>query len=165
MKRAPIILSATVAGVAATLGFQAHAPAATPTPAAQTASSSSNATASSSSAATTSTNASASATKTVTSPAVANQYGNVQLKVTVSGGKITKIEALQLPNNDPKSAQINAYAEPILQQGALTAQSAQIDAVSGATYTSNSYKTALQAALDKTSLASGSSSAAGTGGA
>jgi uncharacterized protein with FMN-binding domain len=96
----------------------------------------------------------------VTSPAVANQYGNVQLKVTVSGGKITKIEALQAPNNDPKSAQINAYAEPILQQSALTAQSAKIDAVSGATYTSNSYKTALQAALDRTSLASGTSLAA-----
>lgn len=42
----------------------------------------------------------------------------------------------------------------------MTAQSANIDAVSGATYTSNSYKTALQSALDKASLSSGSSSTA-----
>jgi uncharacterized protein with FMN-binding domain len=89
-----------------------------------------------------------------------NEYGNVQLKVTVSNGKITKIEALQVPQNDPKSAEINAYAEPQLQASALQAQSANIDTVSGATFTSDSYKTALQSALDKAGLPS--TSAAGS---
>jgi uncharacterized protein with FMN-binding domain len=88
----------------------------------------------------------------------------VQLRVTVSGGKITKVEALQLPGSDPKSSQISSYAAPLLQQSALTKQSANIDAVSGATYTSAGYKTALQSALDKAATASattGSSASAG----
>ena len=88
-----------------------------------------------------------------------NQYGNVQLKVPVKSGKITAIEAVQIPNQDPKSAQINAYAEPILRQSALTAQSANIDTVSGATYTSDSYKTALRSALAKVSVTANSASA------
>jgi uncharacterized protein with FMN-binding domain len=72
----------------------------------------------------------------------------VQLKVTVSGGKITNVEAVQLPSGDGKSAEISSYAGPQLRQSALTKQSANIDAVSGATYTSDGYKAALQAALD-----------------
>ena len=141
MTRAPIVLTATAAGLAGTLSFHAHAatPARTTTPATATTSSSASASTSA-------------ATKAVTGDAVATQYGPVQLKVTVSGGKITKIEALQLPSNDPKSAQISSYAEPQLTQSALTAQSASIDAVSGATYTSEGYKTALQSALDKAGI-------------
>jgi uncharacterized protein with FMN-binding domain len=156
MKRAPIVLSATVAGLAATLGFHAQSPAA-PSPAvattttAQTAAGTSATSASGSS-------STASATRTVTSAVASNQYGNVQLKVTVKGGKITAIEAVQLPQNDPKSAEINAVAEPQLQASALAAQSANIDSVSGATYTSDSYKTALQSALDKVGSALSSTS-------
>jgi uncharacterized protein with FMN-binding domain len=75
--------------------------------------------------------------------------GNVQVKVTISGGKITNIEAVQLPSMDPKSVQISSYAEPVLRQSALSAQSANIDVVSGANYTSDGYKNALQSALDK----------------
>jgi uncharacterized protein with FMN-binding domain len=148
MTRAPIVLTATAAGLAATLGFHAHAPAArpakiatatkAPAPSAGAAQSSSSASSPASTAPT-----------TVTSDAISNQYGNVQLKVTISGGKITGIEALQVPNGDPKSVEINAYAEPALRQSALTAQSANIDVVSGATYTSDSYATALQNALDQ----------------
>jgi uncharacterized protein with FMN-binding domain len=147
MRRAPIVLSATVIGTAAALGFHAHAPAAaTPTAAVTTTSTTSSSSASSSS--------SPSSTKTVTSDVASNQYGNVQLRLTISGTKITAIQAIQVPNGDPKSAQINAYAEPVLRQAALSAQSANIDVVSGATYTSDSYKTALQSALDKAGLAS-----------
>jgi uncharacterized protein with FMN-binding domain len=69
--------------------------------------------------------------------------------VTVSGGKITKIEAIQLQGNDPRSVQISSSAEPYLRQSALTKQSAAIDAVSGATFTSASYEASLQSALDK----------------
>ena len=161
MNRAPIVLSATVTGLAATLGFQAHTPAATSAPAAQTTAAATATATRPSTAASTSARASAttSSTRTVTSTAVSNQYGVVQLKATVAAGKITKIVALQVPGGDPKSAQISAYAEPVLRASALQAQSASIDAVSGATYTSASYKTALQSVLDKAGIAS--SSAAG----
>jgi uncharacterized protein with FMN-binding domain len=147
MKRAPIVLTATVAGLAATLGFNARAarPAGTPatvttTTAAPAGNSASSGTSSSSS------------TKTVTSDAVPTQYGDVQLKVTVSRGKITKIEPVQLPSNDPKSVEIAGYAEPLLRRSALAKQSANIDVVSGATYTSEGYKAALQSALDRAGL-------------
>jgi uncharacterized protein with FMN-binding domain len=160
MKRAPIVLSATVAGLAVTLGFHAHAPAAPPptTTAQASAPSSSGASGSSGSGATPAAAASSS-TKTVTSDVASNQYGNVQLKVTVSNGKVAKIEALQVPQNDRRSAEINAYAEPALQASALQAQSANIDTVSGATYTSDSYKAALQSALDKAGLPTASAGA------
>jgi uncharacterized protein with FMN-binding domain len=153
MKRAPIVLSATVAGLAVTLGFHAHAPAAPPpTTTAQASAPSSSGSSGSSGSGAPPAAAASSSTKTVTSDVASNQYGNVQLKVTVSNGKVTKIEALQVPQNDRKSAEINAYAEPALQASALQAQSANIDTVSGATYTSDSYKTALQSALDKAGL-------------
>jgi uncharacterized protein with FMN-binding domain len=137
MKRAPIVLTATAAGLAATLGFNPHSKA--PTATGVTATSPS-------------TSSSSSSTKSATGDAIANQYGNVQLNVTISGGKITKIQPVQLPSHDPKSSQISSYAEPLLRQSALAKQSADIDSVSGATYTSNGYKTALQSALDKTAF-------------
>ena len=157
MKRAPIVLSATVAGLAVTLGFHAHAPAAPPpTTTAQASAPSSSGSSGSGAKAPA---AASSSTKTVTSDVASNQYGNVQLKVTVSNGKVTKIEALQVPQNDRRSAEINAYAEPALQASALQAQSANIDTVSGATYTSDSYKAALQSALDKAGLPTASAGA------
>jgi uncharacterized protein with FMN-binding domain len=139
-RRAPIVLAATAAGLAATLGFRAH-------PVAPTAAAAVSAPPSASGKAVT-TSPSASG-KTVTSDAVATRYGNVQLKVTISGGKITNVEAVQLPSTDPKSSTISSAAEPLLRQSVLAKQSASIDAVSGATYTSDGYKTALQSALDK----------------
>ena len=59
------------------------------------------------------------------------------------------LEALQLQGDDPRSVQISSYAAPILQQEVLEAQSAAVDPVSGATYTSASYEQSLQSALDK----------------
>lgn len=76
-------------------------------------------------------------------------FGNVQVQVTVSGGKIVDVQALQTPSMHGRSIMINAYAAPILRQEALTAQSAQIDIVSGATYTSEGYAQSLQSALDQ----------------
>jgi uncharacterized protein with FMN-binding domain len=153
MKRAPIVLTATAAGLAATLGFNAHAQTPAPVSASTTASPPAPASSSSTS------SSSSSSTKTVTGDA-STQYGNVQLKVTISGGKITKIEPVQLPSGDPKSSEISTYAEPLLRQSALAKQSADIDAVSGATYTSDGYKTALQAALDQAGSALNTSSSA-----
>jgi uncharacterized protein with FMN-binding domain len=146
MPRAPYVIAATAAGFAATLGFHARKPAvATATPPAATAT----ATATATTTATATATASSAAGRTVTSDAVGTRYGNVQLKVTISGGRITRITPVQLPSFDPKSYAISSYAAPLLRQSALAKQSADIDLVSGATYTSEGYKSALQSALDK----------------
>ncbi len=147
MRRAPIVLSATVAGLAASLGFHAHVPAAVTASPARVAPAPAPGT--SATPATPASGAAAAATRTITIAVATNRYGNVQLMVTITSGRITRLEALQIPDHDGKSAQINAYAEPLLRHSALSAQSASIDAVSGATYTSDSYRTALQSVLDQ----------------
>ncbi|MEU5464975.1 FMN-binding protein [Streptomyces althioticus] len=85
---------------------------------------------------------------TVTGDAAQTQYGAVQVRLTVSGGKITKAEAVQAPKGG-QSDQVTSNAVPRLNQAAVQAQSADIDAVSGATYTSAGYQESLQSALDK----------------
>ncbi|GAB2771284.1 hypothetical protein GCM10027073_00560 [Streptomyces chlorus] len=101
---------------------------------------------------------------TVTGDAADTQYGAVQVRLTVSGGKITEAEAVQSPKGG-QSDQINANAVPKLNQAAITAQSGEIDAVSGATYTSTGYKKSLQSALDKAKAAGAAESGNGQGGA
>ena len=88
-------------------------------------------------------------TQTVVGPPVANQYGTVQVAVTVAGKQIQDVRALQLPNGDGRTNLISAQAGPLLRQEALNIQSGQIDTISGASYTSDSYRQSLQAALDK----------------
>jgi uncharacterized protein with FMN-binding domain len=73
----------------------------------------------------------------------------VQVRITVSGGRISDITALQLPTDRRRSQQISQYAGPILRSEAIAAQSASIDTVSGATYTSQGYEQSLQSALDQ----------------
>ena len=75
-------------------------------------------------------------------------YGTVQVRVTLDGRRITGVTALQLPSGG-RSSDISGYAAPRLQQEALAAQSAHIDAVSGASYTSAGYASSLQSALDR----------------
>lgn len=77
-----------------------------------------------------------------------NKWGPVQVQITVSGGVITEVVALQTPDDDDKSVRINDEAVPILVSETLAAQSADVDSVSGATYTSDSYKVSLQSAID-----------------
>ncbi|TQL23556.1 FMN-binding protein [Streptomyces sp. SLBN-134] len=98
---------------------------------------------------------------TVTGDAAQTQYGAVQVRLTVSGGKITKAEAVQAPKGG-QSDRITSSAVPRLNQAAVAAQGAEIDAVSGATYTSGGYKKSLQSALDK-ARAAGAGQGAGTG--
>ena len=86
---------------------------------------------------------------TVTGSVITTRFGNVQVQVTISGGAIADVRALQLPSRDGRSQQIASEAEPILRQEALTAQSAKIDLLSGATYTSDAYARSLQSALDQ----------------
>ena len=78
-----------------------------------------------------------------------NQFGDTQVKVTISGGRITDVQALQLPYDRQRSAEISQYAAPQLHDEVLQAQSAQIDTLSGATYTSDSYARSVQSALDQ----------------
>lgn len=73
-----------------------------------------------------------------------SEFGTVQVQVTFSGSKITDIKLLQQPRSGRA-----VTALPQLQQEALQAQSANIDTISGATQTSDSYKTSLQAAIDR----------------
>ena len=143
MRRAPIVLTATATGLAAVLSFDAHEP---KLPAA---SASSSATPPASPTSTPAAGGSSSGTRTATGDAIDTRYGAAQVRVTISGGRITNVEALQLQGNDPKSVQISSSAEPLLRQCALAKQTAAIDAVSGATITSASYEASLQSALDK----------------
>ncbi|MCH5673474.1 FMN-binding protein [Streptomyces gilvus] len=101
------------------------------------------------------TGSSATASGTIDGNVAQTQYGNVQVRLTVANGKITKAEAIQAPKGGT-SDQKTALSIPRLTQETVTAQSAQIDAVSGATYTSNGYKQSLQSALDKMKASAGS---------
>ena len=85
----------------------------------------------------------------VTGQIVDTNYGPVQVQIKLSGSKISDIQALQLPNDRSRSAQISSFAAPQLRLEALSAQSARIDTVSGATYTSDGYAQSLQSALDR----------------
>jgi uncharacterized protein with FMN-binding domain len=98
---------------------------------------------------TTAPKASSTGTKTITGEAADTRYGPVQLKVTFSGKKITNIDVVQYPTESGRDIEINSYALPILNQEAMSAQSAQIDAVSGATFTSDGYAQSLQSAIDQ----------------
>ncbi|RPE45284.1 uncharacterized protein with FMN-binding domain [Streptomyces sp. Ag109_O5-1] len=91
-------------------------------------------------------------TKTVTGDTVQTRWGPVQVRVTIKNGKITDVTAVQYPQDNPRDQQINSYALPQLRSEALAAQSAKIDTVSGATYTSGGYQQSLQSALDSTGL-------------
>ncbi|MEU8877864.1 FMN-binding protein [Streptomyces javensis] len=89
------------------------------------------------------------ASGTFTGSVINTSYGPVQVSVTLSNGRITAVKALRTPSDRPRSQQIAADAVPRLTREALSAQSAHIDAVSGATYTSDGYTRSLQSALDK----------------
>ena len=93
--------------------------------------------------------AAAPATKTVTGTAVDTRYGPVQVKVTFVGTKITAIDAIQYPTESGRDQEINSQAIPMLQQEAMSSQSAKIDTISGATYTSEGYIQSLQSAIDQ----------------
>jgi len=77
------------------------------------------------------------------------QFGDVQVKVVISGGKITDVGALQLTDRGGRSAQISNYAAPVLRKEVIAAQSADVSSVSGATYTTDGYLSSVQSALDQ----------------
>ena len=77
------------------------------------------------------------------------RYGDVQVAVVLNGSQIVDVKALQLPYDRPQSQYISSQAAPLLHDEVLQAQSAQIDVIGGATYTSDAYAQSLQSALDK----------------
>jgi uncharacterized protein with FMN-binding domain len=85
---------------------------------------------------------------TVNGAVVDTNYGPVQVQITVSGGRITRADAIVYPQGSGRDQEINSYAIPQLDQETLDAQSANIDTVSGATYTSDGYRRSLQSAID-----------------
>ena len=85
---------------------------------------------------------------TVMGPEIDMRFGPVQVQVTIVGGRITDVTPLALPTGG-RSGRISSYAAPTLRSEALSAQSASIDLVSGATYTSAAYSQSLQSALDQ----------------
>ncbi|MDY7541460.1 MULTISPECIES: FMN-binding protein [unclassified Cryobacterium] len=87
-------------------------------------------------------------TGTFTGSSVRTPYGPVQVSVTIANGTITEVTALQLTNDGGRSVAISAQAAPILRSEVLSAQSAKVSNVSGATYTTRGYLTSVQAALD-----------------
>ncbi|MEU9833446.1 FMN-binding protein [Streptosporangium sp. NPDC048047] len=90
--------------------------------------------------------------RTVAGDAADTRWGPVQVELVLSGGKMAGIKVLQAPMGNHRDIAINDEALPILNEAALSAQSADIDTVSGATYTSDGYIRSLQSALDKAGL-------------
>jgi uncharacterized protein with FMN-binding domain len=169
MRRAVMTLGGTAVGLAALLSYKTHSGAATvsaggapETPATSAATSpatsaappgpapAATATRSASANAAASAGGSAAA-RTVTGTVANTQYGPMQVQLTLVGRKITKVTVLQRTDTGSESNEIDSMAIPQLTSETLAAQSARIDAVSGASYTSSGYIQSLQSALDKAS--------------
>jgi uncharacterized protein with FMN-binding domain len=166
MRRALLAIFGTIAGLVGLLAFKTHTTpvatvpaavstttpgsspsAAAPSPSTVSPSTGSPTTPSSPSSAAASTKSAAA--KTVTGDSIDTRWGPVQVKITVSNGKITSATAVVYPQNNPRDQEINATAIPTLQQESVGQSTAKIDMVSGATYTSEGYLKSLQSALDK----------------
>ncbi|MFF5147737.1 FMN-binding protein [Streptomyces sp. NPDC013157] len=164
LRRVILASAATVSGMVMLLALKPHtAPtvitdSAAPAPSASASASpgatsgSGSSSSSSSSSGSAKSGSSSTGTKTVTGDTVQTRWGPVQVKVTIKNGKITDVTAVQYPSDNPRDQEINQYALPQLRSEALAAQSASIDTVSGATYTSQGYQQSLQSALDSAGL-------------
>jgi uncharacterized protein with FMN-binding domain len=159
MLRAVLTLAGTAAGLAALLSFKTHAgadadaaPATPPAPAMSQAAAgpaSAPAAASHPAASTSPAAPAGAAARTVTGTVANTEHGPMQVQLTLAGQKITKVTILQRTNDGAESVQIDSFAIPKLTSETLAAQSAHIDSVSGASYTSSGYIQSLQSALDQ----------------
>lgn len=155
MRRIVLAFMSTLAAVVMMFGYRTSTPSpvsvATTTVAAATAGGDAG-TASGSTTAAAPQSATSTGSSTVTGDVVETRWGPVQVAITVSSGTITAATAVQVPSENGKDVEINERAVPVLTSETVSAQSAQIDSVSGATYTSDGYITSLQSALDKAGL-------------
>ncbi len=85
---------------------------------------------------------------TIDGPVIGTPYGDVQVRAVLEGSRIVDVEPLVLPNDRARSRRISEQAAPLLRIEALRAQSANIDLLTGASYTSEGYAESLQGALD-----------------
>jgi uncharacterized protein with FMN-binding domain len=88
-------------------------------------------------------------TRTGTGPVVVTPFSAIQVRAVVRGRRLVGVATLSLGASDPHTQALNARAEPLLREEALKAGSADVDAVSGATYTSESWRSSLQAAIER----------------
>ncbi|MFD4880119.1 FMN-binding protein [Streptomyces sp. NPDC058420] len=147
LRRIVLASAVTASGLVMLLALKPHtapAIAVAPAPAASSSSGANSGTGSGGSTAT--------GTRTVTGETAQTRWGPVQVKITVTNGRITDVSAVQSPSDNPRDQEINSYALPELRREVLAAQSAKIDTVSGATYTSDGYRQSLQSALDSAGL-------------
>ncbi|MFI1164076.1 FMN-binding protein [Streptomyces sp. NPDC020801] len=152
LRRVVLASAATVSGLVMLLSLKPHTPpeiAAAPAPAP---SSGSSAAAGSGGSGGSSSSGRSTGTRTVTGQTVQTRWGPVQVRITVKNGRITNVTAVSYPSDNPHDQEINSYAIPQLRRETLAAQSANIDSVSGATYTSDGYRQSLQSALDSAGL-------------
>ncbi|MCU4186819.1 FMN-binding protein [Acidiferrimicrobium sp. IK] len=155
MRRYPLVIAGTVAGTAAVLAFPVHKPALTISSASATTSTAGGSAAGSAtptttpSAAAPSTAAPSSATRGATGTDEQFRYGDIAVKVTVQGTKITNVGIATISETDGRSQSIDSYAVPQLEQQVINAGSANINGVSGATYTSQAFYDSLTSALKK----------------
>lgn len=98
------------------------------------------------------TSGSSSVSGTFTGDSVQTRYGAVQVEIVVVDGAVTSADAIRHPDRDHESAQINSWAVPALNDQVVSAQSANISMISGATVTSMGYLTSLQSAFDQAGL-------------
>src|SRR5579864_1791406 len=159
MKRATLVTGVTIVGVAWLLNYKATAhqltalapasPTQGPGNPASPSSSPSAATPSATPPPSPSPSAPAAASGTFTGSDFPNRFGDVQVRVVISNGHITDVQAVQLPSDRAESAYISQQVGPWLRSEALQAQSANINIISGATYTSESYVQSLESALQQ----------------
>ncbi|MGW4043717.1 FMN-binding protein [Streptomyces sp. NPDC004721] len=145
LRRVVLASAATVSGLVMLLSLKPHTPpqiAADPAPAPSSGSSTSGGSGAAGGA------GRSTGTRAVTGETVQTRWGPVRVRVTLAGGRITDVTALAQPSGNPRDREISGYAIPQLRREALAAQSANIDTVSGATYTSDGYRRSLQSALD-----------------
>ena len=161
MRRAPFVITGTVLGTAGVMAVpsqgkpqQVVVTGNAATTAKTTAAKASTKTTSASSTATTTAKPAAApaAATTVTGSLVTNQFSQLQVKLTVKSGKITNVGFTTFTANDGTSAQIDQSSVPTLITETIAAQSAHIQGVSGATYTTIAYEQSLQAAIDQATL-------------
>lgn len=171
MKRSHLVATGTLAGIATVVGFSVHHPTTALSAGSTSGSTSSTGTAgvaspsaatgASSGAVTPTTAAPAApttsgaptttvaATRTATGTDESFRYGDIAVKVTLTGNKITRVTVASLDETDGRSVQIDNYAVPQLEQEVIDANSANVDSVSGATYTSEAFVQSLGSALSK----------------
>jgi uncharacterized protein with FMN-binding domain len=169
MRRYQLVLGGTAAGIAAVLAFPTHSATHLTIPSASssdtTTGGSTTISPSTSGGAPTPTSTAGSArsstpkgtaggTRTTTSDDQQFQYGDLAVKVTVSGSKITNVTVTTINETDGRSASIDSYAIPQLEQQVIAAGSVHVDGVSGATFTSQAFVDAVANALQKLGISS-----------